>query len=109
MLKQGIYIGFILLSIFSQLWGGQTVKDTLPEGFVYIRDIDSTILEEVRYHGISNFIGSPIDGYITSAIIISKPAAKALSRIQQNLRVVSKSLKIFDAYRPQKAVLSPLL
>src|SRR3974390_3052098 len=35
----------------------------LPSGFVYLRDIDSSILQDIRYAGYDNFTGPPLPGY----------------------------------------------
>tara|TARA_R110002126_G_scaffold291757_1_gene456950 strand:+ start:10076 stop:10744 length:669 start_codon:yes stop_codon:yes gene_type:complete len=83
------------LSVFSQ---------KLPEGFVYLTDVDVSIQKELRYLGNNNFIGKPIEGYINDCIIVTKLAAKALKTIQKKLKKDGLSLKIFDAYRPQQAV-----
>ena len=76
----------------------------LPKGFVYLSDIDVTIQSEMRYISNNNFIGKPIDGYKNEVIIVTKPTAIALKRIQKELLKFNLSLKIFDAYRPQQAV-----
>jgi len=83
------------LSVFSQ---------KLPEGFVYLTDVDASIQKELRYLSNNNFIGKPIEGYINDSIIVTKLAAKALKTIQEKLKKDGLSLKIFDAYRPQQAV-----
>lgn len=89
------YIVFFLhISLFAQL----------PKDFVYLSDIDSTIQKELRYFTNNNFIGKQIDGYKKSRIIISKKAAEALAKVQQELKSMNLSLKVFDAYRPQRAV-----
>ncbi len=77
---------------------------TLPKGFVYLNDIDASIKSELRYITNNNFIGKSIDGYKKATIIVSKPAAVALKKVQQKLMQFNLSLKIFDAYRPQQAV-----
>ncbi len=105
MLKQVVLILSIGLILTSQIWADtNNTSDSIPEGFVYIIDIDPSILQEVRYAGTNNFIGRQIDGYLQPTIIISQAAAKALSNLQAELKKVNKGLKIFDAYRPQKAV-----
>ncbi|WKD86155.1 D-alanyl-D-alanine dipeptidase [Polaribacter huanghezhanensis] len=76
----------------------------LPKGFVYLKDVDHTIQSEMRYISHNNFIGKPIDGYQKATIIVSKPAAIALKKVQQKLMQFNLSLKVFDAYRPQQAV-----
>lgn len=77
---------------------------TLPEGFVYVRDIDPTLLEDVRYASDHNFIGRPIPGYLAPVIIVTEPVARALKVVQSELRVFGLSLKIYDGYRPQMSV-----
>ena len=58
----------------------------------------------MRYITHNNFIGKPIDGYKKNIIIISTPAAEALKKVQAKLTAFGLSLKVYDAYRPQRAV-----
>ena len=88
---------YILLSITS-------VSAQIPDGFVYLSDIAPSIKQEVRYAGRDNFVGQPIDGYLSGTIILSKPAARALVKVQEELRKADLGLKVYDAYRPQRAV-----
>jgi D-alanyl-D-alanine dipeptidase len=81
-----------------------TSSQALPQGFVYLQDIDPTILQEVRYAGCHNFVGRPIPGYNASVIIISEAAALALKAVQAELKPFHLTLKVYDAYRPQDAV-----
>ena len=76
----------------------------LPEGFVYIKAIIPDIVVELRYHGSNNFVGQPIEGYNDSRCILTRSAADKLKNVQNELRHVGLGLKIFDDYRPQKAV-----
>lgn len=76
----------------------------LPEGFVYLQDIDPTILEEVRYAGYHNFTGRPVPGYGAPLIILTEPAALALKVAQSELSAFQLTLKVYDGYRPQEAV-----
>ncbi|MAD96013.1 MAG: peptidase M15 [Flavobacteriaceae bacterium] len=75
-----------------------------PKEFVYLYDVDPSIKMELRYITSNNFIGRPIDGYLRSVIIVTKPTAIALKKVQKELKEKGFSLKIFDAYRPQQAV-----
>jgi len=77
---------------------------TLPNGFVYIHDIDPSIVVELRYFGKENFIGTPIEGYQKSVGIVTKQTARALKKVQKKLLKKNLSLIIYDAYRPQQAV-----
>src|ERR1700741_3687369 len=81
-----------------------TAYATLPEGFVYIHDIDPSIIESPRYYSKQNFLGKRMIGYERSTIILTKQAAQALSQVQQALLKDGYSLVIYDSYRPQKTV-----
>jgi len=76
----------------------------LPKGFVYIHDVDISIKTELRYCSINNFVGNPINGYNAEVCIITNQAAEKLKAIQSELKQYNLSLKIYDAYRPQRAV-----
>ena len=76
----------------------------LPSGFVYLTDAVPTIVQDIRYAKTENFIGMPIDGYINPIAITTKEAAIALNHAQTDLRRFGFRLKVFDAYRPQRAV-----
>ncbi|RFU84994.1 D-alanyl-D-alanine dipeptidase [Streptomyces triticagri] len=75
-----------------------------PEEFVALRDVDPTILEEIRYPTKHNFVGDRIDGYRQRMCILTRPAAEALHRAQQRLLRKGYSFKVYDCYRPQRAV-----
>ncbi len=76
----------------------------LPNGFVYLRDVDPTIIQEIRYAGDHNFVGRPVKSYLTATCILTKPAALALKSVQTELRKKNLSLKVYDCYRPIAAV-----
>ena len=76
----------------------------LPEGFVYLRDIDPTIVQDIRYAGSHNFVGRPIRGYLAAECILSEPAANALEAVQNRLAEKKLSLIVWDCYRPKRAV-----
>jgi len=78
--------------------------DGLPKGFSHIKERIPSVELEIRYHGSNNFIGKPIDGYFSPTAILSNEAIKALKKVQTELKTFGLGLKIFDAYRPQKAV-----
>jgi D-alanyl-D-alanine dipeptidase len=76
----------------------------LPRGFVYLRDIDPTIVQDIRYAGFHNFVGRPIRGYLAAECILSEPAANALRNVQKLLAEKKLSLIVWDCYRPKRAV-----
>ncbi|SFV50256.1 D-alanyl-D-alanine dipeptidase [hydrothermal vent metagenome] len=81
-----------------------TEAKVLQKGFVYIEDEIPNIQLEMRYYGQNNFIGSRIDGYLTPRAILTKEATTALKEVQIELNSFGLGIKIFDSYRPQKAV-----
>jgi D-alanyl-D-alanine dipeptidase len=76
----------------------------LPKGFVYLRDVDPSIRQDIRYAGSHNFIGRPIDGYRAAECILAEPAAAALKKAQEKLAGLQMSLVVWDCYRPARAV-----
>jgi len=76
----------------------------VPEQFVELGEFIPGIHLDVRYFGVDNFVGGRIDGYEAAKIYMSRPAAEALANLQQQLLAMDLSLKVFDAYRPQRAV-----
>ncbi|MFD3478608.1 M15 family metallopeptidase [Streptomyces sp. NPDC058695] len=75
-----------------------------PAPFVALRDVDPTIIQEIRYITPHNFVGAPVDGYEKPMCILTEPAAKALHKAQAGLLKRGYSLKVYDCYRPQRAV-----
>lgn len=74
------------------------------QNFVEIRAIDPTIAVEARYATSHNFIGRPITGYHAEKCFLTPEAANALGKVQGELRAYGMSLKVYDCYRPQRAV-----
>ncbi|MET8509276.1 M15 family metallopeptidase [Streptomyces sp. NPDC004787] len=75
-----------------------------PREFVALDRVDPTILQEMRYTTEHNFVGEPIDGYRQPVCILTRPAAEALHRAQTRLLARGYTLKVYDCYRPQRAV-----
>jgi D-alanyl-D-alanine dipeptidase len=76
----------------------------LRKGFTYLKEQIPTVELDMRYYESNNFIGKPIDGYLSPRAILSIKATMLLKRVQEELKGFGLGLKIFDAYRPQKAV-----
>jgi D-alanyl-D-alanine dipeptidase len=76
----------------------------LPGGFVYLRDIDPTIIQDIRYAGSNNFIGRPLDGYDAAECVVKREVGLRLKAIQGELAQRKLSLKMLDCYRPARAV-----
>jgi D-alanyl-D-alanine dipeptidase len=97
-----IAAGFVLLTTI--LPAPVLAGSALPRGFVYLRDIDSTIVQDIRYAGSHNFVGRPIRGYLAAECILSAAAANALETVQRMLAEKKLSLIVWDCYRPKRAV-----
>jgi len=76
----------------------------LPEGFVYAKIEIPNIEVDLQYCGDNNFVGEIIDGYHANVAIITTQTAAALKLVQAELAKQNLSIKIYDAYRPQRAV-----
>ena len=71
-----------LVLIIMMLPAPALAGSALPKGFVYLRDIDPTIVQDIRYAGSHNFVGRPIRGYLAAECILSVSAANALETVE---------------------------
>ena len=88
----------------SSLFAGEKGGKGLPPFFTYLKAVDETILQEMRYFGVHNFLGRQVKGYEAAECILTRRAALALARVQKRLLKRGLSLKVYDCYRPQVAV-----
>ena len=58
----------------------------------------------MRYAGTHNFVGRPIDGYEAPRCLLTQAAAAALAEVARDLAPRGLTLKVFDCYRPVRAV-----
>ena len=72
--------------------------------FVLLSDYVPGIVQEIRYYSTYNFVGDRNDGYEEPVAILSKEAARALKGVANEANAMGYRLKIFDAYRPARAV-----
>ncbi len=79
-------------------------RDGVPPGFVYLRDVDATIVQDMRYASHDNFVGHPLPGYGAPECVLRRDAAQALKQVQADLKDRELSLKVYDCYRPTRAV-----
>lgn len=83
---------------------GLLQKQSLPEGFVYAKTIIPDLDVELRYYGTNNFVGDTIEGYNSNTLILSKATVEKLKLVQEELQQQNLCLKVYDGYRPQRAV-----
>lgn len=95
---------FITLLVFILIVFPFKAFPQIPEGFVEIREVIPDILVDLRYYSNHNFLGRQVEGYKANKCYITKAAADSLAKVQEELKSFGLSLKIYDAYRPQRAV-----
>ncbi|WP_434920058.1 M15 family metallopeptidase [Bradyrhizobium sp. HKCCYLS3077] len=98
--------GGALLRLIAILLAGlvPAAAEPLPGDFVYLRDVDSSIAQDIRYAGANNFVGRPLKGYEAAECVVTRDVARRLKAIQAELRPRGLSLKMLDCYRPARAV-----
>ena len=72
--------------------------------FVVLTDVVPDAILEIRYYSTYNFIGRRIPGYEEPIAMLTRQAADSLKKVSDDLIKQGYRLKIFDGYRPQKAV-----
>jgi len=88
------------------LLAAQPVQAQAPllPGFVDAAAVVDGLIVDMRYFGADNFVGERIDGYERPRCLLSEPAANALAAVERDLSARGLGLKVFDCYRPQRAV-----
>lgn len=76
----------------------------LPSPLVYLDSLHPSILQEIRYAQHHNFVGRPIPGYHAARAVVSEKLAKALVAAQAEASSLGLTLKVYDGYRPRRAV-----
>ena len=82
---------------------GRKLSDDASD-FVLLSDAVPDAILEIRYYSTYNFVGDRIDGYEQPVALLTKEAASALKEVSDELLSKGYRLRIYDAYRPQKAV-----
>lgn len=73
-------------------------------GMVDIRTRVPDIDQEIRYFGAHNFVGKPVDGYLAPRCYLQAAVADALAKVEAQLRTRNQRLRLYDCYRPARAV-----
>jgi zinc D-Ala-D-Ala dipeptidase len=75
-----------------------------PAFFVDAAEVVPGLVTDMRYAGTHNFVGRRIDGYAAGRCLLTKPAAAALAGVARDLAPRGFVIKVFDCYRPARAV-----
>jgi len=73
-------------------------------GLVDVRSLVPDLDVDMRYAGANNFTGAVVDGYEAPRCYLLRRAAEALATVERNLRERHMRLRIYDCYRPVRAV-----
>jgi zinc D-Ala-D-Ala dipeptidase len=77
-----------------------------PTSFVDAATVVPGLIADMRYAGSHNFVGRPIDGYEAPRCLLSQAAAAALAEVARDLASRGLHIKVFDCYRPTRAVMN---
>ena len=75
----------------------------VPKGFASLSSIEGIHIE-AKYKTNDNFTGRPVNGYNQLEVMLTVEAIEALKAAQRQFVQDGYAIKVFDAYRPQKAV-----
>jgi D-alanyl-D-alanine dipeptidase len=95
-----IFLGFFLSGIPQE----GSCSDQIPNEFIDIERAIPGIILDIRYFGSHNFMGEKVDGYLAPKCYLTRKSVEALVKVQNELSKSGLSLKIYDCYRPQRAV-----
>lgn len=76
----------------------------IPDGFVEIREVIPDVVMDIRYCTEHNFVGARVDGYEACKCYLTQETTQALAKVQADLKPFGFGLKVYDCYRPQRAV-----
>jgi D-alanyl-D-alanine dipeptidase len=98
-------LGVFLICLMGGTFAAAPCKpEEMRKDFVYLRDVDPTILQDMRYASSNNFMGKAVPGYEAPECVLVSQAAEALKAVQAELKEKQLSLKVYDCYRPGRAV-----
>src|SRR6185436_793069 len=82
----------------------QRKTEQRPDSFVDAASVAPGLIVEARYATAHNFVGRPIEGYDKPVCYLTRPAAAALAEVMKDLEPQGLTVKVFDCYRPERAV-----
>ena len=92
----------VCLIVFAM--GEARASDVRPAGFVVVNEAMPAAVFDIRYYTGDNFLGVRVDGYGKPLCILTRQALRALREVRRDVNAEGFELKIFDCYRPQRAV-----
>jgi D-alanyl-D-alanine dipeptidase len=95
---------FFLVAAIALIADCAPAQEARHPSFVNVADAVAGIVVDMRYFGERNFVGHRIDGYEQPVCLLTREAADALANVQRDLAMAGLGLKVFDCYRPARAV-----
>ena len=97
--KNSIFLLFVFLVFMAM-----RQKNTIPDNFIKVTKVIPDLNVELRYYSDYNFVGDTIEGYNSNTLYLTKASAAKLKLVQDDLQRQNLCLKVYDGYRPQRAV-----
>ena len=99
-MRQNSFICCFLALLLSHAITGQKI----PKGFASVKSAIPSIIIDLRYGTTENFTGRIVDGYQKPKAVLTQSTLTALRNAQLKFESYGVGIKLFDGYRPQKAV-----
>lgn len=107
-------VGFFVCALVAFLAGATSLAADTPRvspattaaaaGMTDVRTLVPDIDEVMHYATADNFTDAVVDGYEAPACYLRTAAAQALARVEATLRNEGYRLRLWDCYRPARAV-----
>lgn len=106
-----IHVSVLLVALFSVALPANafstsetTKKAHEQEQFIDVKQVIPSVVYDIRYASKNNFVGDVINGYLAKKCYIHRAAISDLKAVTADLAKQGYRLKLFDCYRPEKAV-----
>ena len=104
----GVVLSCILLGSVAPVAAATPVLSTATTmadaDLVDVTTLVPDIALDMRYAGSDNFVGHRIEGYEAARCLLKTDVARALAEVERALREKDLRLRLFDCYRPARAV-----
>jgi len=96
----------LLVVALAALGSTSAFAQSRPSSFADAATVVPGLIVEMRYAGSHNFTGRPIDGYEAPHCLLTREAATALAEVARDIAASGLVIKVFDCYRPVRAVMN---
>lgn len=96
----------LIAAFWAQAAPAQAELKERPADFVDAATVVPGLVVEMRYAGSHNFTGRPVNGYQAPHCLLTRQAAAALAQVARDVAPRGLVVKVFDCYRPVRAVMN---